>query len=333
MDKNQRHWSTEFFEHLQHLPFLVVGDVMVDQYLTGVVDRISPEAPVPVVLLKEVENRLGGAANVALNLKALGATPFLLAVSGNDTHSKTLTQLLIKSGLNAEGILQDETRPTTVKTRVMSGSQQLLRVDQESVKPIDDQLALDLLSTADHWFQAELFAGVILQDYNKGLLTPRVIKGIIEAAKKAGVPVIVDPKRNNLSAYLGATVIKPNQKEISWALGHAVEAHSEALDQACEEFQEVVPHKRTVVTLGEKGIWIKDSDTAGKLYPGEPRNIADVCGAGDTVVSVLAACTALGIAPEQTAVLCNTAAGQVCEIPGVVPLNAHRLQTEISQLE
>lgn len=331
MDANTPHWSSNFFEQVNHLTFLVVGDIMVDQYLHGQVDRISPEAPVPVVLLQQVENRLGGAANVALNLSALGAKALLLAVTGDDGHAQTLQQLLLEAGLERDGIIRDSGRPTTVKTRVMSGSQQLLRVDQESVEPIVSSIILDLLERATHWIAQHQVAAIILQDYNKGLLTPELIQGIIKLASEQGIPVVVDPKRNNITAYAGATVIKPNQKEISWALGQPVLVQSDYLNDACERFRDLVPHKQTVVTLGDKGIWIKDSGHPGQLYPGKARNIADVCGAGDTVVSVLAACTALELSEDQTAALCNIAAGQVCEIPGVVPLNRSHLQFEISQ--
>ena len=320
---------SRLFEEFTQKKVLVLGDTMVDAYFYGSVSRISPEAPVPIVNLKSKERRLGGAANVALNLKALGAEPIICSIKGNDKDGQTLKELLIENKLTADALLNDYTRETTVKTRIIGNSHQLLRIDEESTRPIDTTLE-NLLFDAVKSF-IKVVDVLIFQDYNKGLLTPRLIKLVIDLCKKENVPMVVDPKFNNFFEYQGVTLFKPNKKELLQAENIGENLRVNELMKLGESVRTKLQAKKLMTTLSEDGVMIISNQ--GNIHlPAHPRKIVDVSGAGDSVLSVAALCVACGVSDELTAELSNLAGGIVCEQVGVVPIDRDLLFSEALEL-
>ncbi len=320
----------ELFKKMNDLRILVIGDVMADAYIRGKVERISPEAPVPVINTRHREIRLGGAANVALNLKALGVKTDLCALIGKDAHGKELLQLLKNEGIGYEGIIASESRPTTVKTRVIAGGQHLLRIDDEDDSPADAheqgllmETALSLLEKAD---------AVIFEDYDKGVIFPKLVKKIVEAARIKGIPTTVDPKKRNFMAYAGVSLFKPNVKELKEGLHLDVNAASvRDIRQACSKVLEKLDVDGVLFTLSEHGMAIQMGSFFQKA-DALPRDIADVSGAGDTVISVATACLAAGCSPDLILTLSNLAGGLVCEYSGVVPIQKEKLLAEAHRI-
>lgn len=301
---------------------------MIDRYLTGTVNRISPEAPVPVVLHQSTEDRLGGAANVALNVQALGGVPLLCSVVGDDDDGRLLTrQILPDAGMTGEGILLSAARRTTLKTRVLGNHQQMLRIDREDTHDVSAQEAAFLLEKFTQLLDSYPVKAVILQDYNKGVLSHAVINSVISLSKARGIFTAVDPKKANFFAYQNVDLFKPNLKEVRESAPFPVSANLESLENAADYLQEKLHNQYTMLTLSEKGLYLK-SNTLGKLYPTTPRNIADVSGAGDTVISIATMGLAAGMNLATVAMLSNLAGGQVCEKVGVVPVNLGQLQEE-----
>jgi len=281
----------------------VVGDAMLDVYLRGDVDRISPEAPVPVVRVRERKHALGGAANVAQNVAALGATCDLVAVVGDDRASETLRGMLSASGMGTESLVT-ASRPTTTKTRVMARSQQLVRFDEEDDEDLRAEDVARVLETVRG--AMEHATALVLEDYNKGVLVPEVISGAIATARARGIPVVVDPKYRNFFAYRGATVFKPNRRELESALGAAVDLeHPEALPATFARLG--VEH--LLLTLGERGMALMDASGAVHRVPTTAREVYDVVGAGDTVTAYLAAMLGAGATTLEAAIIANYAAG------------------------
>ena len=306
---------------------LVIGDIMVDRYLWGTIDRISPEAPVPVVDVRSEEERLGGAGNVAINLAAMGAQVSLIGVCGDDEQAEGLAALLVRNQFDPQSLIREKDRRTTYKTRILSQGQQVLRVDRETTSPVSSATiaaTLQLLKA-----RIPHIDGVILQDYDKGFLTRELIGEIIAICQKAQVPVFVDPKFRNFHAYSGCTVFKPNWRE--FAAGTGVEAHpmppGETLEQMIRAFRASMPHAYSLITLGAKGMLLLDEQGAYPIH-GHPRDVADVSGAGDTMLSVMALAMLAGLPPQEAATLANLAGGLVCEESGVVPINPDRLLEE-----
>ncbi|MCX8051303.1 MAG: D-glycero-beta-D-manno-heptose-7-phosphate kinase [Chlorobi bacterium] len=307
----------------------VVGDLMLDHYYIGSVSRISPEAPVPVVELERETYRLGGAANVAHNLRMLGCQVVLCGVVGDDSSGAELLELADELGIETSGIVQEHPRPTTVKTRVIGNNQQLLRLDREQRLPIADDSAERILSALD---RADTVAAVILEDYNKGVLTPALIERVVAWAQQRGIPVLVDPKTENFFAYRGVTVFKPNQKEAQHALGVRLDS-DESIVSAGIELIERLTAEYVLVTLGARGMMLVERNGQYRHIPSEARHVADVSGAGDTVIATLAAMMVTGATIVQAAVLASIAAGVVCGEPGVVPITAAGLLAAIEQIE
>ena len=282
---------------------VVVGDAMLDVYLTGDVDRISPEAPVPVVRVRERRHALGGACNVAQNVIAIGCRCDLVAAVGMDSSGETLRAMLDAIG-GSVGSLVEVARPTTRKTRIVARSQQLVRVDEEDdadLSPAEVECALTLLREALAGADA-----LVLEDYNKGMLVPAMIEGAMAAARAAGIPVVVDPKFRNFFAYRGATIFKPNLRELEAALGATVDTdHTEWLSSPLDRLG--VDH--LLLTLGERGMVL--TSAAGEMgrVPAVAREVYDVVGAGDTVTAYLAAVLAAGGTAAEAAVIANVAAG------------------------
>ena len=323
---------TDIFKKFNDLRVLVIGDVMIDRYLTGRVERISPEAPVPVVNLLNTENRLGGAANVALNLKALGATPVLCSVIGDDEEGANFLQILKENELAADGIFQSDERKTTVKSRVIAGNQHLLRMDSENIHDLSAKEAAKLWDGLQDLFKNQQIDVLLLQDYNKGVLTKSVIHIAMAMAQQYDVPTIVDPKFANFFAYQNVTLFKPNLKEIEAALQRKITPDVDNLKQAALEIRQKLKNKYSLITLSEKGVFVDDGEEA-VIIPTHPRSIADVCGAGDTVVSVAALGLALGLDIQLIAKMANLAGGQVCEKIGVATVDKVALEMEMIVLK
>ena len=323
--------SSGIFDQFNALNVLVVGDVMIDQYLTGTVSRVSPEAPVPVVLLSKKENRLGGAANVALNLKALGATPFLCGVVGNDTNGDDFLHLLPQRGLSDRCIYKSTERVTTVKTRVLADNQHLLRVDQEQQQQLSEAETKGILDRVKSLLEQKEIHVILFQDYNKGVLTKRVIHELTLEAIKRDIPTAVDPKAENFWNYKHVSLFKPNLKEIRAQVPQPVDLTLESLRAASQYIEEKLGNPYTMITLSENGLYFRHKAQEA-IVPTHARSVADVCGAGDTVISIAALGLALRLPMETVAVLANLAGGQVCERVGVVPVDKEQLMQEYSTL-
>lgn len=323
---------TALFEAFNGKRVLVVGDVMTDAYINGQVTRMSPEAPVPVVDLQTQEQRIGGAGNVALNLIALGAKAILASVIGQDTPGQELQQMLSKAGIQTDALIVSSERITTIKTRVISNGKQLLRIDSE------DQH--DLSSTETQVLQEAILQllnqgidGLLLEDYNKGVLTTELIEWLIAEANARQIPIAVDPKKKNFFAYKGCTLFKPNLKELKEGLqiDFNYQKDPSALHKAIEQLQNQLKSRYTFVTLSEHGVQLYDGNTHHH-QPAHIRNIADVSGAGDTVIATTCLCLICGASPSLIAALANLAGGLVCESPGVVSINKEKLLQEALQL-
>lgn len=316
------------FSKFDGLKALVIGDVMIDAYVWGKVERISPEAPVPVVRVTAKEDRLGGAANVALNLAALGAAPIICAIAGSDLKGEVMDGLLTENGLSADGIVHSAERPTTVKTRVISSHQHIVRVDEESLAPLSAKEEETLLRRTVQLMDSERPDVVIFEDYNKGLLTPRVIEACIAAASERKIPTAVDPKKEQFFAYKGVSLFKPNLKELAEGLKRDIpRGDLPALEAAVEALEQKLGNRISLITLSEHGVYVKANGSSHHL-PAHVRKIADVSGAGDTVISVAALCLALDCSPSFMAALSNLAGGLVCEKVGVVPVEKELLLQE-----
>ena len=301
---------------------------MVDAYVWGRATRLSPEAPVPVVHVARTENRLGGAANVALNVQALGATPLLCAVVGTDAGGDQLLELLHVHGLPADGLIRSAARPTTVKQRILAHGQQLLRIDSEVETDLNaEESALLLAAYDDLLARADV---VIFEDYDKGVLSAAVIAECLARARQRGIPTVVDPKRKNFLAYSGCTLFKPNLKELREGLKLEFgepNADRAGFEAAVARLREELAPDTVLVTLSEHGVFAQQ-DGQKTYLPAHLRTISDVSGAGDTVISIAALCVALGQPAAFTAALANLGGGLVCEQVGVVPVEKQRLLEE-----
>lgn len=314
----------------------VLGDVMVDAYMWGTVRRVSPEAPVPVVEVTRREKRVGGAGNVVKNLHALGAHVDILSVVGNDDDGAELNALL--ATMATPHLVVDESRPTTVKTRIISGGQHVVRVDEEATHELNEASCLEV-----HRALADVLSSptpphvVVLEDYDKGFFTAPLIAHVLEACASVGVPVAVDPKLKHFSHYVGVALFKPNLKELNEGLGLSVPVHPsnrEAMECAVETLAERLACDRLMVTLGEHGSWIHaPSEGVHHLHlPAVTREVMDVSGAGDTVISVAALMLAAGASPWAMTAVANLAGGWVCERVGVVPMSKRELEAELARV-
>jgi len=298
----------------------IIGDVMLDKYVYGTISRVSPEAPVPVVDIDKTEFRLGGAANVANNIKALEAEPVLIGVIGNDYDSKHYLDVMKSLGLSTVGIIKDNNRPTTAKTRVIAHSQHVLRVDSEVKDDITTATRKKILNYLDKNIKS--FAAVILQDYNKGVLTKELIFQAISIARKNNKPVYVDPKFHNFFEYKDVTVFKPNRKETADILAMKIDGET-SVKEAGRKLMDKLNCGYLVLTRGEKGMMLFDKEknkTVILNIPTKARRVADVSGAGDTVISTIAVMLAGGANIIEAVMLANQAAGIVCEEVGIIPI-------------
>ncbi len=313
-------------ESFSSLRVLIVGDVMLDSYIWGVVERISPEAPVPIVNVKKKDFRLGGAANVALNVLALGATPILCSLIGDDDDGKKLLQRMEERGMTKEGIIISTERPTTVKTRVIASHQHVVRVDEESDQEVSPQEERRMLDQIENLLPK--CHVVVFEDYDKGAINSSIIAQTVTLAIKHNIPTVVDPKKRNFLFYKDVTLFKPNLKELREGLKMEVTAaNHQQVEKVTATLKEKLRAKGVMVTLSEYGVYMDWDDQKIKL-PAHEREIADVSGAGDTVVSVAALCTALKLDPKIITALSNLAGGLVCQHVGVVPIDKAELLAE-----
>jgi len=315
---------------------MVIGDLMVDRYLWGTVNRISPEAPVPIINIKDEEVRFGGAANVANNIISLGAEPIVVGVVGKDHWGQVFKDMLLGKHLTDEGLIVDETRPTTLKTRIIGNNQHIARVDREQTQPISSSIQKKIL----HFIESHihLVDGIILQDYNKGILVPGLIHRIIDIANRNDLQISVDPKFENFLEYRGVTLFKPNKREVEEALATRLTS-AEKIRKAGLDLLHMLKAQSVLITLGEKGMALFETSERVAFMGTRARKIADVSGAGDTVIATVAFALAAGASVPEAVTLANFAAGIVCEEVGVVPVdpqelakavlnNQHRYQNE-----
>ena len=299
---------------------LVVGDLMIDRYVSGTVDRISPEAPVPVVRWTGTEDRLGGAANVALNLRALGVGAEVAGAVGTGAGAGTLEQLLDGAGIGRELLIRDADRPTTVKTRIVSQRQQLLRIDEEITAGLSASLTEDFAERLSAALNDRPFDLVLLQDYNKGVLTDLMIERTVTIARRHQCYLAVDPKATNFWAYRGVDLFKPNLREMQEQVNFTVGADRDSLDRAAAELFTRLGCRQVMITLSEHGIYVNDGERSA-IYDTVDGRVADVSGAGDTVIALAGACRAAGFPLTHTARLANAAGAQVIARPGVVAVD------------
>jgi len=319
----------DVFERFKKFRVLVIGDVMVDGYIWGSVERISPEAPVPIVQVTRRENRLGGAANVALNILSLGATPVLCSLIGEDENGRLLRQLLEERKLSTEGLVTSASRPTTVKVRVIASDQHVVRIDQESDAVATAEEEKKLVARME-----QLVAScdvIVFEDYDKGVITPTLIQATVKAANAKGIPTVVDPKKRNFLHYRGVTLFKPNVKELREGLKVDFDPRDlRSVKESVGRLKRELGVDGVMLTMSEHGVYIDHQNTQ-KIIPAHKREIADVSGAGDTVISIAALCAAARLAAQETAFLSNLGGGLVCQHVGVVPIDRNELLEEASR--
>jgi rfaE bifunctional protein kinase chain/domain len=316
----------QIFDSFDNLRVLIIGDVMIDSYIFGKVERISPEAPIPVVNVKRKEIRLGGAGNVAMNIKSLGAVPVLCSVIGADPEARDLIGLLNSNQLPTEGIIQSADRVTTVKQRIMAGSQHVVRIDSEMDSLINADERSQLIEKAKSLIPS--CQVVIFEDYDKGVLDAESIQEIVAFARQHQIPTIVDPKKRNFTHYQGTDLFKPNLKELKEGL--KIDFNADKLDDIksiVAEAKKTLGVNGIFLTLSEKGVFIDFQDEVHHI-PAHLRSITDVSGAGDTVVSIAAICLGLKLPSRTIAELSNLGGGLVCESVGVVPIEKEKLRAE-----
>lgn len=318
----------KIFSDMDKLHVLVVGDVMLDNYWWGSVERISPEAPVPIVALSRRESRLGGAANVAVNCRALGAKVTLASVIGADNEGCTLVQLAKDEGIDTSLIMQSQRRHTTTKVRILARNQQMLRLDDETTDDLYTEEEHPFIDIVLRFLQRVKPQVVIFEDYNKGVLKENVINRIIAHCKEIGIITAVDPKKKNFLTYKEVTIFKPNLKEVREGLHLTLEKTGPAeLRDAHDKLHDILHHQVTFITLSEKGVFYSSENNAA-IIPSHIRNIADVSGAGDTVIATASLIYALTGDVHLMAEISNLAGGLVCEEVGVVSVKKDKLLIE-----
>ncbi|MBI3137837.1 MAG: carbohydrate kinase [Sphingobacteriales bacterium] len=310
----------------------IVGDVMLDTYMWGKVDRISPEAPVPVVALQHKEYRIGGAGNVALNCRSLGAKATVLSVTGDDADAVILKDLFESKGIDTSYMMAGSGRITTNKMRIISRSQQMMRLDAEVTRDLDAAEETLFLQKVASYLQQEKPDVIILEDYNKGVLTEKIIRQVISWCREKGIIVAVDPKRRNFFAYTGVDIFKPNLKEVKEALNYTAEgADEKTLHAIHTELSRLLHHTISFITLSEKGVFYQQGNE-GHIIPSHIRNIADVSGAGDTVIAVASLVYAATRDVHLMAGTANIAGGLVCEEVGTAAIDKEKLFYECESL-
>lgn len=322
----------EIFDSFKNLHVAIIGDLILDNYYWGNVERLSPEAPVPVVNIYKKESRLGGAANVARNCIALGAKASLMSVIGNDNDGALLLSLMNESGIDTSLVFRSNKRITTAKTRVMSRSRQMMRLDTETTEELETEDEHKLIDAVLRFLQIQKPDVLIFQDYNKGVLKENVIKKVIEHCNHLKIITAVDPKKQHFFAYQNVDIFKPNLKEICEGLNINIEnGNQESLDAADTLLRQQLNHRLSFITLSEKGVYYNNGNHS-RVIPSHLRNIADVSGAGDTVIAVASMVYAITKDADRMASYSNIAGGLVCEDIGVVPVNEQKFASEVAKL-
>ena len=318
---------------------MIVGDVMIDSYMWGKVTRISPEAPVPVVAVTKREKRLGGAANVALNIEAMGAIPIICSVLGDDDSSKDFQQIMYDANMDRRGIVTSDNRMTTVKSRVIGNSMHIVRVDEESthsLSAIEEDNLLDRINRAVKTMHID---AIIFQDYDKGCITQRIIDEVTALARRKKILTTVDPKHRNFSTFKNVSLFKPNLKELREGLNIEIDDSSEeTLMRDLLEASKLLHERQNIdivlTTLSSRGMYACDfrsGEPNAILVPSCAHSVSDVSGAGDTVISVITLALAAGMSLDEAVRCANLAGGIVCEQVGVVPINPDRLKQEMEK--
>jgi len=321
----------KIFEKSAGRKICIIGDIMLDRYLIGDVTRISPEAPVQVFDIKKTEPKLGGAANVSFNIKSLHSEPFLIGLIGKDNEGEIIKSVMREQKQTVEGLIEVSDRPTTCKTRVIASSHHLLRIDSESKEDIDRDTEKKIMNMLEE--HGNSFEIILLQDYNKGLLTKSLIKKIIAFADKKKIKILVDPKFDNFLEYKNAFVFKPNRKELEDALGKKAKTDIELEKNSIEIFNKL-KCTNLVLTLGENGMKIFRKENGKiKIHASKThaRKVSDVSGAGDTVISTIAVMLAGGAGIVDAVEIANIAAGIVVEEVGIVPIVKKNLINRIKE--
>ncbi len=313
---------------------VIIGDVMVDSYLWGKVDRISPEAPVPVVVLNKRESRPGGAANVALNVLSLGAEPILCSVIGNDAKGDELLEIFAELAISEKGIYRSDKRITTTKFRIIGNNTQMLRVDDETTDSLNEEENEKFITQVEDIINKNHPGCIVFQDYDKGVVTQKLIDRIAKLANILNIPIAVDPKKKNFSNYKNVTLFKPNMKELREGLKREIDINEMSeIALAADTIHDNQNIRMVLTTLSDQGVLIsynsKNEMRKNHHIPAHLRYIADVSGAGDTVIGTAALCLALDMKPYDIAYISNLAGGLVCEQVGVVPVDKKRLLKEL----
>ena len=326
----------KLFKDFNKLNILVIGDVMVDSYLWGKVERISPEAPIPIVALRKRENRMGGAANVAMNIRSMGANPILCSVIGTDDKGDLFLELLKKEKIDDVGIVRSTRRITTTKFRIFGNAFQMLRVDEEMDNDLVQGDFLTLIRVIDQILTKIKIDGIIFQDYDKGVITQKLIAEVVKRAQARDIPVSVDPKKKNFMFYRQVTLIKPNLKELKEGMNLSDDLkEKEEVIKTAQLLGRQLDCQYVLTTMSEKGVMmsLKESQEEKNIFiPAHMRMISDVSGAGDTVISIASLCLALKRTPYEIAYISNLAGGLVCEEVGVVPVSKEKLLKEVLTL-
>ncbi len=326
----------KLFDDFNHLNILVIGDVMVDSYLWGKVERISPEAPIPIVVLRKRENRMGGAANVAMNIRSMGANPILCSVIGADEKGDQFLELLKTEKITDSGIVRSAQRSTTTKFRIFGNSFQMLRVDEEMDNDLVQGDFLTLIRVIDRILSTVKVDCIIFQDYDKGVITPKLIREVVKRALAAKIPVAVDPKKKNFMEYQQVTLFKPNLKEMHDGLNLDDDLQDiQSVIEAATQLRNAIDCRYVLTTMSDKGVLmslVEQGEDRNIFMPAHKRMISDVSGAGDTVITLASLCLAMGRTPNEIAYISNLAGGLVCEEVGVVPINKEKLLSEVMGL-
>jgi len=311
----------QILENANNKTIAVIGDVMLDRYFWGSVSRVSPEAPVPVIDLEKESFHLGGAANVAKNLKTLGLNPLLCGIVGDDNSGKRFIEIAKDDGINPEGLFIDSNRPTIVKTRIIGNNQHIARLDREVRDAIPDEGTNHIISILT---KHKDLSAIIFEDYDKGSITPNLISKVLDFANQNQITVYVDPKKKHFFNYHNVFVFKPNRKEAANALEMPVNSIDE-IKEAGKIIMERLKCDNVLLTLGSQGMMLFESNGDISSVPTKARNVADVSGAGDTAIATLAAAIAGNANIKEAAELANFASGVVCESPGIVAIQKEEL--------
>ncbi len=333
--------TEEFFDKMAKERVLIVGDVMIDSYMWGNVTRISPEAPVPVVSVTKREKRLGGAANVALNIEAMGATPIICSVLGNDDSSKDFQQIMYQNNMDRRGIVTSDNRMTTMKSRVIGNNMHIVRVDEESTHPLSEMEEDLLLDRIVRTVKALPIDAIIFQDYDKGCITPRIIEEVTALAQRKKILTTVDPKHRNFASFKNVGLFKPNLKELREGLNIEIDDSSdERMMHDLLEASKLLHERQNIdivlITLSSKGMYACDfrgGTPQTVLVPACVHSVSDVSGAGDTVISVITLALASGMSLNDAVCCANIAGGLVCEQVGVVPIDVEKLKAEVASVK